>query len=389
LAFDHTANISAEQRVLALDGLRGLLTILVVVAHFFGEVPNGIRGLAFGWFAVSAFFVLSGYLVGGQAIEKIDRANFLFVFYMRRICRTWPIYLLSVGFVFACMSIFDGHPWAQDAKALPLWSYFSFSQNFLMAAHDSSGAYWLTPTWTLTVEEHFYLLVPAMFLLVPRRLLMPACCVAILASLIFRTLVFKAGLMPQMAGLTLLPGVADGLLCGLIAAILIKSPGVNWARYDTLLRSAAIIALLTTMALKLFGSEHNTAFYIWSPLVVSIGCAMYILAAVCGSPEGKRLEHKFYRFFGANSYSIYLTHLPVLGLMHGLILDAKPDIATPAQFAVTVAALLVSTLVGWLLTLYVEHPITSYGRTWKWSKELRFPKDARAVTSPTAALSQA
>jgi peptidoglycan/LPS O-acetylase OafA/YrhL len=61
----------------------------------------------------------------------------------------------------------------------------------------------------------------------------------------------------------------------------------------------------------------------------------------------------------------------VLGLMHGLILGTKPDVATPSQWLVTVAALPVCTLVGWGMTRLIEEPITAYGRSWRWSPELR------------------
>ena len=66
-----------------------------------------------------------------------------------------------------------------------------------------------------------------------------------------------------------------------------------------------------------------------------------------------------------------MTHLAVVGLMHGLILGSRPDLTTPAQWAVTLAALPVAVLVGWIGTKLVEEPITAYGRSWKWSKETR------------------
>ena len=61
-----------ERRVVALDGLRGMMTILVVISHYFAEVPHGISVLMFGWVAVDMFFVLSGYLVGKLILEKAD-----------------------------------------------------------------------------------------------------------------------------------------------------------------------------------------------------------------------------------------------------------------------------------------------------------------------------
>ena len=295
----------AEPRVVALDGLRGLMTIMVVVSHYFAEVPNGLKGLSFGWVAVTMFFVLSGYLVGRLILEKMDRANFVAVFYVRRVCRTLPVYFICVALVFLLITIFAGRPWAHADNLFPLWSYLTFFQNFYMVANDSIGAHWLAPTWTLTVEEHFYLLAPAVFFVVPRRLLIPVFAGALVAALGYRYAVFEAGLMPRMAGLCLLPGVADGLLCGLIAGILIKTDGIDWKRYDLLLRVGPLVALLAAIGLKKLDGDTGASFDVYSNLIISIGCAMYILAIVRGSREGKRLEHPFYCFFGNNSYSIY------------------------------------------------------------------------------------
>src|SRR5437016_14672551 len=81
-----------ERRIVALDGLRGLMTILVIVSHYFGEVPNGLRATMLGWLAVDVYFVLSGYLIGKLILERGQHANFFTVFYVRRICRTIPAY---------------------------------------------------------------------------------------------------------------------------------------------------------------------------------------------------------------------------------------------------------------------------------------------------------
>lgn len=372
----------AEPRVVALDGLRGLMTIMVVLSHFFAEVPHGFKALSFGWVAVTMFFVLSGYLVGRLILERMDRANFFTVFYVRRVCRTLPVYFFCVILVFALITLNADRPWAHADSLFPLWSYLTFFQNFYMVANDSIGAHWLAPTWTLTVEEHFYLLAPAVFFVVPRRLLIPVFTAALVAVVGYRLAVFEAGLLPRMAGLCLLPGVADGLLCGLIAGILIKTDGIDWKRYDMMLRAGPLVALVAAMILKKLDGEAGTSFDVYSGLVISAGCAMYILAIVRGSPEGKRLEHPFYCFFGNNSYSIYLTHLAVLGLMHGWILDGRPDLVTPAEIAVTLAALPVSVFIGWLFTRTVEQPITAYGRTWKWSKERRSPRASETAKIP-------
>jgi peptidoglycan/LPS O-acetylase OafA/YrhL len=61
----------------------------------------------------------------------------------------------------------------------------------------------------------------------------------------------------------------------------------------------------------------------------------------------------------------------VLGLIHGFVLGAIPDLTTLPQLAVTIAAFPVAVFVGWALTKVVEEPITAYGRSWKWSEQRR------------------
>jgi peptidoglycan/LPS O-acetylase OafA/YrhL len=87
-----------------------------------------------------------------------------------------------------------------------------------------------------------------------------------------------------------------------------------------------------------------------------------------GLAESKRFNSRLLMFFADTSYAIYLTHLAVLASVHGLLLGTVPDIATPAQFAVTLVALPVTVAVGWLLTRFVEMPISAYGRSWKWQE---------------------
>ena len=98
--------------------------------------------------------------------------------------------------------------------------------------------------------------------------------------------------------------------------------------------------------------------------------------------EAQRFRSRILCFFGRTSYAVYLTHLPILGLMHGLLLGARPDVATPAQWLVTFASLPLCALAGWLLTLFVEEPITAYGRTWTWSTVPRRAGTAVAEAAP-------
>jgi peptidoglycan/LPS O-acetylase OafA/YrhL len=365
------AKSGVENRIVALDGLRGLMTILVVVSPYFADVPHGVVALEGGWIAVKMFFALSGFLVGRLILEKMRCANFFAVFYVRRACRTLPVYFFCVVLVFLCMRLFGSPEWMDVAVEFPLWSYLTFTQNFFMISTDSIGPHWLAPTWTLTVEEHFYLFAPALFFITPRRHLLSVLAVGALFSLLFRILAFQGGYFSSMTALALLPGNADALFAGMFAAVLFKTEGVRWERHETLLRVFPIIMLLCAFFLKLYDGDAHALFESFGFFLVSLGCAAFILGLALATPEARRFASPWLCFFGNASYSIYLTHLAILGLMHGLLLGSQPDIANWRQIAVTVAALPIAALVGWIFTKIVEEPITAYGRSWRWSNETR------------------
>lgn len=290
---------------------------------------------------------------------------------MRRFCRTLPVYLVWVTVVFGCITLFHNAPWLDAQVQFPLWSYLTFTQNFFEVATGSIGAHWLAPTWTLAVEEQFYLFAPLVFFLVPRRRLLGVFVAGLVLSVGYRAFVLMTHALPAMAVGALLPGMGDTLICGLIAGLLLKTEGIDWARYDLALRLVAPLMLAATAGLGLLGGAGGLPFQIFCRLTISIATAAFLLSLVRGAPEAKRFASPALCFFGRTSYSVYLTHLTVLGLAHGLIFGQQPDFATPAQWAVTLCCLPVSVAVGWIGTKLVEEPITAYGRSWRWSKAAR------------------
>ena len=373
----------ADRRIVALDGVRGLMTILVVVSHYFGEVPHGIGVFMFGRMAVETFFVLSGYLVGGLILDKMHHDNFFQVFYIRRICRTLPIYFFSVTVITAALAA-TGAAWRDADVSFPTWSYLTFTQNFFMAETRSIGAHWLSPSWTLAIEEQFYLLAPLTFLVVPRRYLAATLLAAAAAALGCRIAVYGFGFANESAAHVLLPTNGDVLICGLLAALAARRAIVRQGRFDYGLRLAPILLLLALGLLGVIAGRSSAAFPVLYPLLTAAAAATFLLSLVRGAPEAKRFRSRVLCFFGRTSYAVYLTHLPILGLMHGLLLGARPDVATSAQWLVTLAALPLCVVAGWVLTKLVEEPITAYGRTWTWSGVPR----RRPVTEAVAAVSQ-
>ena len=215
-----TAVKGAENRIVGLDGLRGLMTLFVVASHYFGEVRHGVAAMEVGWLAVKMFFALSGFLVGQLILERMTCENFFVVFYVRRFCRTLPVYFFCVLLVYLCMHLLGSPQWMDIGNEFPLWSYLTFTQNFFMISTDSIGPRWLAPTWTLSVEEQFYIFAPLLFVLVPRRGLPYFLGGAPILALLFRVAAFEGGLFTPMTALCMLPGNANSLFAGMFAAVL-------------------------------------------------------------------------------------------------------------------------------------------------------------------------
>ena len=189
-------------------------------------------------------------------------------------------------------------------------------------------------------------------------------------TLTLRFAIYFGGVGNGMMALVLLPGRADTLAFGVLAALAMKDDRIDWARLMPILRVIPIAGLIAAGGMRLYGEQ---LFGLLAPFTVSAGCAAFLLCIVNGAPEAQRFHSRKLQFVGNNGYCLYLTHLPVLGLMHGLILGTRPDLATPAQWLVTIATLPVCLLVGWGMTRLIEEPLTRYGRTWRWSKESRAP----------------
>lgn len=340
------------RRVLELDGLRGLAALAVLVAHLFGEPEHGFRALSVGWLGVSVFFALSGYLIGGIILDDIDKPNFFRGFFARRAARILPIYIVVVTLSLIAAGLTSGSNWAD--RPLHPAAYFTFSSNILIS-FGQDGGHWLLPTWTVAVEEQFYLLLPLLILIIPRKRLAPVLAALCLSSIIYRVLVVPSNIE---AANMLLPGRADTLLYGVTAAFLQRS--ASMARHLNAIRSVALVALAALVATLASGSYSLTV--VLSPALVGIATSSLILLATAGTSDLRSMRAPALTWFGAISYGLYLVHQPINGLAHGLLLHGKPDVQTAAQIAVTVGVAAASVAVAWASWRWFEAPIRSWAR---------------------------
>ena len=190
-------------------------------------------------------------------------------------------------------------------------------------------------------------------------------------SLVIRIAIFFFGVAPPMAGHVLLPALMDTMLCGVVAAVLFKTPGIKWEKYDLALRIIPVVMLVLIALLGIIDNGTDRLLTTFGTTFAAIAAASLILAVVRDAPEAQRLKSRLLCFVGQSSYYIYLMHLAVLGMLHGLIFGKRPSLETLPQFFVGVLALPVAVLVGWLLYKLIEKRSMALGRRWEWSKERR------------------
>lgn len=369
----------AGKRHVPLDGLRGVAIWMVLMWHYYACPPHPGEGVfavvfnaiaAFGWVGVPVFFVLSGFLIGRIVIAEQSRRDFFFVFYLRRACRILPLYaLLLVVAAIASLVLLPRHEaflYYDLRNGAPGWTYWVFIQNFFMAQTGNLSG-WLAVTWSLAIEEQFYLLLPlAAHVIAPRRL--PHALVAgVFMCWLFRFAAFASGASTHFLMLTL-PGRADGLLMGVLLAWAWETPRVRvrLERHVPLVLLLSVTALVVFLMLNggLWPGVGGIVFVVLAFALISVPCVGCILTTLVrpSGPLARLLSWRLFVWSGAISYFVYLFHIPVNSTLHGLILGARPRMDSGAGAAVTFFSLLLVGALGLLSRRYLEGPILSWGR---------------------------
>jgi peptidoglycan/LPS O-acetylase OafA/YrhL len=263
-----------------LDVVRFLAAIWVMLSH-----TDAVRG---GGHAVSVFFVLSGYLIGGQLVcEKIASGTVrLPEFYFKRVTRIWiPYFVVLAGFI----ALFI----ARGQDAVPgfyerMFAALTYTYNLINAIRGNIHPTWVTcnQIWSLSIEEQFYLVVPLLIRWMPARTIVPVSLVLTLLFLWF---------FPLYAGLAL--GV-------LMAAGLMRSVPANVS-----LRVSVVAGALFLVACGLlFAVGQSTSTQTASVTYLLSG----VIVLLANYVELPRRLHGGLRYLGLMTYSYYLIHdLPV------------------------------------------------------------------------------
>jgi peptidoglycan/LPS O-acetylase OafA/YrhL len=292
-----------REHIPALDGLRGVAVLLVILLHA-GVVP-------FGWIGVDLFFVLSGFLITGilldaKASGARGRAYYL-PFYTRRCLRIFPLAFGAMTFVFLVAPLLDLMPTVPIREQVWYWTYLSNWYEPRSVSSWSMGHF-----WSLAIEEQFYLIWPWIVLAANRRCLWRICLVLLLLAPLLR---FVVTLLPIPNPLEhfydqMTPLRMDGLATGTLVAIINRAT-TRLNRYrqfamPIFLLSAAAFALLQWVA------RAGVANFVLAYSLLAIGGAACIVCILTNPPTFRWLTMRWLMWIGTVSYGAYVIHLPLV-----------------------------------------------------------------------------
>lgn len=311
-------------RIVELDSLRGIAAIGVALFHL------GLPGTGWMWSFVDLFFVLSGFVITRLLLVPPElNGAVLRAFWMRRILRIWPVYyvtLLLVLAIHALRSAFGG-ALEEPTGVLPLFFFLQFTDLYLTPAPHPGWIelnreflpYFLH-SWSLAVEEQFYLAWPLLLIVMRRKPAAVLGCVLLALSLSYaaRSLGFSQYLLLARM---------DGLLLGACLALVERH--VLSAVPDRNRMLGAVFVTLAAGALAATVRGGVTAADTRPALVTEFG-VLYagIVGALICFPRARwtaALRWRWLVYLGGISYALYMFHLPIFGV--GSIVLAKAGIA--------------------------------------------------------------
>ena len=355
---DASPMLAPSTRITALDGVRGIAILAVVVGH--GICPISTTSewarlikaiISYCTFGVDLFFVLSGFLITTILVRNHASKNLLKVFWIRRAARITPLYFLFLVTLATFCYVFM----PDQLPSPPMWSYFTYLQNFYLAAGAPVNYFGFDITWSLAIEEHFYLLFPFLIVLFPIKHVWKLVLIVFLSGFFFRHLLhpwLESSFGLQRLDSLFLTGRIDQLGGGAFLAMALMK---GWMPRFLFSPPVALLFWALSCVMKLSGYGDHLFPAIAGILTVGI--------AVKGERIifRKILEMRFLVFLGRISYALYLFHTPFFWYAHSRLTGA------PALLAVCLSAA-VAGMCAWMSTRYFEEPIQRMARAFHYDK---------------------
>jgi peptidoglycan/LPS O-acetylase OafA/YrhL len=372
--------IAGKKHVPELDGIRGWACLSVLILHCLsGITSNDLPGVAFFndhtlWFflgGVDLFFVLSGFLIGGILLDSKDKPHFFSRFWIRRIGRIIPVaYLVFATYAVALLVIshfnitrFD--TWLLQEPRAPLWTFPLFMQSLPIAFNGFDGPRWVAMSWSLAIEEQFYMLFPFAIYFLPRKRLVAVVIVGIVAAPILRD-VLERYFGYWYGPYVLLPSRMDAILYGVAVALIVRSETAFAlaCRFRRWLDAIALLFLIVMLG--------NWRWPIWPgpsdipPLKQSMLAMMFgivilrVFTYQAGGILNRIWRNTILAKIGLISYALYMYHQTVNGLVHGILFGREPKITEWEHLLAAIAVLAIAVGLATLSYIYFETPIRRY-----------------------------
>jgi peptidoglycan/LPS O-acetylase OafA/YrhL len=286
------------ERVAALDGVRGIAIFMVLVFHFRLAAAIGpriwidelaLKASIAGWAGVDLFFVLSGFLITGILLDaKASGERYFRNFYSRRILRIFPAYYLFLGAVLIALPLAG---LIGEAAREGLWGespwYAAYLANVQLPMEGRSGAEvsYAGHLWSLAVEEQFYLVWPALVLLLDRRNLLAVCIGFIVGAPLVRIALAQQG-VDSTWGYMLTPARMDALAIGGFIAVAARGSWDlrSWLRWLWPVAVVAVVVLIVLATSRQFLSPYDLWVQRVGFTAVAVLFGVVLLTAITAEP---------------------------------------------------------------------------------------------------------
>ncbi len=325
-----------------IDGLRAVAILPVVSYH------SGLGIFSGGYVGVDVFFVISGFLIAGIIAREVDESRFsILAFYERRARRIIPALTVMMAFVLIMASMFFlPADFAKVPRSALLTTLFLSNVGFFLESGYFAGGSETLPllhTWSLAVEEQFYLGFPILLLLIARFVPTHRTVILIAIALFSFAIAFKTQASGTGFAFYLLPARAWELFVGAILA----TATIPQISARLLREGIAILGIAAIGYAALFYSK-DTVFPGMTALLPVLGSAALIHSAP-RTMIGRILETPFMVGIGLISYSLYLWHWPII-VFAEYRMDAK---LTGLSSLVAICSSLLAAYLSWR---FIERP---------------------------------
>ncbi len=370
-----------ENRIIEIDGLRGLAVVFVLIWHFTGSMTGGDNAFStavrlstvFGRTGVDLFFVLSGFLIIGILMDQRNAGNLFSVFYLRRFLRIWPPYLCLIAVYWLCTAILGESESFNTRHGF--WVQFlaqiTFNYNTLMAIADGGISRGFSVVWSVNIEEWFYIVFPVLLVAVaPKHL--PRVLLGIgLASALARAGLHIARPELWQAPYVIMPLRLDGLCAGgLVAAAVRDERAMLWVRSNAshCARAVMILSAMSVIGVILSFQQGKLdgQMYLWGHLLLSVTYAAILAFVLAAKPRLDFLRSSTLRLFGRYSYTLYLIHPLCISLF--FVLAGRREIINDwVSFGLAVSAFICAFVYSIASYHMMEEPLVRFGHKFRYS----------------------